>query len=227
MGDKLDLFQKFLITENAHIGISDFLINSVIIVILAFLWEFTYKNCAKSLSNRSLFAANFMLLAFTTMVIISVVKASLALSLGLVGALSIIRFRTAVKEPEELAYLFFTIAIGIGLGANQRLVVLTAFGVICALVWLRYKFTKHEDNQNLFFTIVCEEPKILPLNTVVEIMKNHFSTIELKRFDENVGTLEISFLIESESSNNLQNCKEELMKKSEKIKVTFIDNKSY
>ena len=49
----------------------------------------------------------------TTMLIISIVKSSLALSLGLVGALSIIRFRAAIKEPEELAYLFLAIGISI------------------------------------------------------------------------------------------------------------------
>ena len=48
------------------------------------------------------------------MLIITVVKTSLALSLGLVGALSIVRFRSAIKDPEELLYLFFSIAIGIG-----------------------------------------------------------------------------------------------------------------
>ena len=50
----------------------------------------------------------------------------LALSLGLVGALSIVRFRTAIKEPEELAFLFFAIGLGIGLGDNQRLITLLA-----------------------------------------------------------------------------------------------------
>ena len=63
-------------------------------------------------------------LGFTvaTVVVISIVKSSLALSLGLVGALSIVRFRSAIKEPEELAYLFLSIGIGLGLGAGQRVV---------------------------------------------------------------------------------------------------------
>ena len=59
------------------------------------------------------------MISLTTMFVIAVIKQSLALSLGLVGALSIIRFRTAIKDPEELANLFFAISIGIGLGANQ------------------------------------------------------------------------------------------------------------
>jgi len=50
----------------------------------------------------------------TTIFISTVVESSLALTLGLVGALSIVRFRTAVKEPEELSYMFLAITIGLG-----------------------------------------------------------------------------------------------------------------
>lgn len=56
------------------------------------------------------------------MLVITVVKSSLALSLGLVGALSIIRFRSAIKEPEELTYLFLAISLGLGFGANQTVI---------------------------------------------------------------------------------------------------------
>jgi hypothetical protein len=66
--------------------------------------------------------------------IITIVKSSLALSLGLVGALSIVRFRTPVKEPEELAYLFMAIAIGLGMGADYRLETSVGTILILALV---------------------------------------------------------------------------------------------
>ena len=71
----------------------------------------------------------------TTMLIITIVKSSLALSLGLVGALSVVRFRTAIKEPEELSYLFFTIAIGLGFGANQTLITVIGFVLIAISRW--------------------------------------------------------------------------------------------
>ena len=64
----------------------------------------------------------FIPLAIITTLVITVIKFSLALSLGLVGALSIVRFRAAIKEPEELVYLFFIIGIGLANGANQFLV---------------------------------------------------------------------------------------------------------
>jgi hypothetical protein len=72
-----------------------------------------YRRYGSSLSNRKVFSDVFWLLSVTTTVVIMVVKFSIALSLGLVGALSIVRFRAAIKEPEELVYLFLVIAIGI------------------------------------------------------------------------------------------------------------------
>ena len=59
------------------------------------------------------------MLSLITFLVILIVKSSLALSLGLVGALSIVRFRTPIKEPEELIYLFLAIALGLGYGAGQ------------------------------------------------------------------------------------------------------------
>ena len=134
MENKWNLFEKFLITENQTLSIEDFATNSVLIIILCWILGLTYQKVARSLSNKKDFANNFMILAFTTMLIISIVKSSLALSLGLVGALSIVRFRAAIKEPEELAFLFFSISIGLGLGANQIAIVLVAFLIFMAIL---------------------------------------------------------------------------------------------
>ena len=79
--------------------------------ILATAVQITYQLNADSLSNKKSFAKQFFLIATIVMIVISVVKSSIALSLGLVGALSIVRFRTAIKEPEELSYIFLAIGI--------------------------------------------------------------------------------------------------------------------
>ena len=76
----------------------------------------------RSMNNRVYFGNIFILLTITTCIVITIVKYSLALSLGLVGALSIVRFRAAIKEPEELVFLFLCIAFGIAFGSNQFLI---------------------------------------------------------------------------------------------------------
>ncbi|MCK5839973.1 MAG: DUF4956 domain-containing protein [Bacteroidales bacterium] len=227
MQDKWQLFQKFLITQNAEISVPDFLINSAIVVVLSLILQWTYFKCGKSLSNRRSFASNFILVAFTTMLIISIVKSSLALSLGLVGALSIVRFRAAIKDPEELSYLFFAISVGLGLGANQRIIVLVAFVILEAILWSRYFLTRKSDKQNLFFTISSNSPGSIRLSDIMNVVKNNFGAAELKRFDETKDMIEASFLIESSRPGNLQSCKEQLNNLSDDVKVMFIDNKGY
>lgn len=221
------MFQKFLITQTSEISVTDFLINSAIIVVLMLILRWTYLKCGKSISNRRSFASNFILLAFATMLIISIVKSSLALSLGLVGALSIVRFRNAIKEPEELAYLFLCISVGLGLGANQRTIVVIAFLIIVAILWARHLLSRKSEKQNLYLTISSASPGLIQLGMISDIVRRNFIAAELKRFDESNHLIEASFLIEIKQTKNLQDCKEELQKISPDVKVVFIDNKGY
>src|SRR5512141_151294 len=122
------------------------------LAIAAFLAQ-AYVHFGHALSNRKSFARNFLLLAVTTTLIISIVKSSLALSLGLVGALSIVRFRAAIKEPEELAYLFLAISVGLGLGAGQALLTLVALVLIIGLIVLRGLVTTPSRPANLYVTV--------------------------------------------------------------------------
>ena len=103
----------------------------MLLSILSYLIKLIYNRYSHSLSNKDYFSKNFVILGVTTCLVITIVKSSLALSLGLVGALSIVRFRAAIKEPEELVYLFLVIATGLGIGANQ--VKITILGVLVAL----------------------------------------------------------------------------------------------
>jgi hypothetical protein len=106
------------------------LVNLGLVLILGQILVWHYLRFSPVLSNKRKFSRVFVFVAATTMLVIAVVQRSLALSLGLVGALSIIRFRTPIKEPEELAYLFLSIGLGLGLGANQRVVTVLIFTVI-------------------------------------------------------------------------------------------------
>jgi hypothetical protein len=225
--NKWELFQKFLITSEEQIQTVDFLYNSIIIIILTVLLELTYRKCGKSLSNRKSFAFNFIMLGFTTMLIISVVKSSLALSLGLVGALSIVRFRAAIKEPEELTYLFFVISTGLGLGANLRGITIIAFLVMMAIIWGRYFITdfKKAGSYNLYFTVSGTNEN-LQLTKISETISKHFKRFELKRFDEQENFIEVAFLIETNKIENLEICKNELKQLNESLKVSYIDNRN-
>lgn len=123
---------NFFINENVEINLTTFSFNLIIVVLLTYLIKLVYNKYSQSLSNKDYFSKNFVVLGITTCIVITIVKSSLALSLGLVGALSIVRFRAAIKEPEELVYLFLVIATGLGIGANQ--VKITIVGIVVALI---------------------------------------------------------------------------------------------
>jgi hypothetical protein len=122
-------------------------------IILASLAAWFYSVHGRSFSKRSKLASNLPAQALITIQINYVVKSSLALSLGLVGALSIVRFRTAIKEPEELIYLFMAIAIGVGLGADQRLPTVLAMAIILGYLLVRAYTRPRPLRSNLFLNI--------------------------------------------------------------------------
>jgi len=99
---------------------------------LALYVRWLYGKFGASASDADSFTRVFPLLVIVTGGVIAIVKSSLALSLGMVGALSIVRFRAAIKEPEELAYLFLCVGIGLSLGAEQ-LYLAIAFVVISSI----------------------------------------------------------------------------------------------
>ncbi len=222
--NKWELFQKFLVTQEEQIQLPDFLINALIVILLAWLLEITYIKCGKSLSNRRSFGQNFILLGFTTMLVISVVKSSLALSLGLVGALSIVRFRAAIKEPEELSYLFLVISMGLGLGANLRLITITAFIIIVAFLWLRFLFGKKDIVNNLFLTVNTTN-KELSLHRIEVVLSKYFKHYQIKRFDDDKESLETAFLIESNKIADIDKFVAEMKNIDLEIRISFIDNK--
>jgi len=227
MENKWNLFEKFLITENVNLSVNDFLLNSLIIIIMTWILALTYRRVAKSLSNRKDFAANFMILAFTTMLIITIVKSSLALSLGLVGALSIVRFRAAIKEPEELAYLFFSISLGLGLGANQVYIVIAAFAVLMVILWVRFFLDGKDDSQNLFVTISSNSTQKPDLTEVQALMKKHFKRHQLKRFDEQDKMTEFSFVADIKQAANLESFRKDIQAKYSDVNISFLDSKAY
>ena len=119
MNNLNDLLSVQQFTEHS---ISAVLVNLFLCMILVSFIGWFYKKFSRSLGGKTHVGAILPLIGLTVFMVITVVKSSLALSLGLVGALSIVRFRTPIKEPEELGYLFLTIAVGLGFGAGFSLI---------------------------------------------------------------------------------------------------------
>ena len=210
-------------TEQVSVGIIVF--NLFLSAVLSLILGWVYTKYGSALSNRKQFARNFLPITMTTMFIITIVKSSLALSLGLIGALSIIRFRTAIKEPEELSYLFLTIAIGMGIGANQAIITIITLLTITAIICLKnINQNNVESGQNLYLTISSPAQDGNELNTIIKVLQKHCTNVNLKRFDENSNLLEVSFLVGFENYSQLEVSKSELQGLNDSIRVSFLDN---
>jgi hypothetical protein len=213
--------------SDAPLSVPDLLVNLVIGVILAVLVRWHFRRFGSTLSNRDEFAQVFPFIILTTILIISVVKSSLALSLGLVGALSIVRFRTPIKEPEELAYLFISIAIGLGLGASQSIpTIIATFFILGAMAGL--KWTKGDDfGKQLFLTIdwegdtaTAESGRLNALNTV---LLKHVDKSDLRRYDVRNGLLSATYLLDIHDDELLNTLIDDLRATFPDISVTFLD----
>ena len=166
-----------------------------------------------------------MIVGLTTFIIISIVKSSLALSLGLVGALSIVRFRTAIKEPEELGYFFMAIAMGLGMGANQLLPTVIGFIILMGIVILQHKGSTHTVTQNLLINLECEpQQKTTVIKKISDIVNATANQLEVKRIKHQDTVVSINFMLKVNSLEDLNKINEQLIEFDSKIQVTFIDN---
>ncbi len=156
---------------------------------LALYIRFLYKKCSASSSDTESISRVFPLLALVTTGVIAVVKSSLALSLGLVGALSIVRFRAAIKDPEELVYLFLCIGIGLATGAEQPLLAIALVGVASLFIYGMHVFSGGQRQQRLLLTITgAAEPHFAEgeasVMSAVEAVAGKYT---LQRFDVENG----------------------------------------
>ena len=115
-----------------------FFINLLVGGLLALAIRELYKRYSSTVINRESFADMLPLFTLSTIVVISVVQYSPALALGLIGALSIVRFRTSIESPEELVYLLVCVGLGVALGGNHMLLGVTSVCVLAPFViWLQ------------------------------------------------------------------------------------------
>jgi len=141
----MDEISKLLESQN-EFSYLYFLISLFLTVIYSLIVRYCYENYGNALGSKIFISRIIVFLAITTFLVISVVKQSLALSLGLVGALSIIRFRTAIKEAEQIVYFLVLTSISIACAANSFL-----FPVVLVLFIFAYTaFNSNQRNKKVY-----------------------------------------------------------------------------
>jgi len=210
------------LTAPAPLSLATLALNLLISIILSGTLAWIYTRYGTSLSNRARFSQSLPLLAMTTVLVISVVKSSLALSLGLVGALSIVRFRTAIKEPEELLYLFMSMVIGVGLGADQRGPTVVAVIVIVAFLLVRTLALPRKANNNLYLNVVTPNTDRAALQ-IRDILMKHTSGADLRRIDSSATSLQATYLVSFTNDEALFALMDALRAQLPACEVSFVE----
>ncbi len=220
-------FEDFLSDFSTDaINHQQFVLYALLAALLSFLLGQFYQRYGNSIANRKSLGRNFMFLTLSTMLIIYIVKSSIALSLGLVGALSIVRFRAAIKEPEELMYLFFAIAIGLGMGAGQAVITVLAYVLIMSLLMVQTAVLRQKrlkSSESMYVNISTSE---LTAEKVNEVLSGLFTMVELKRMDHFNGKLNLSYIIETEAIENIILAKDQLLALSPQLNFSFLEQRN-
>ena len=123
-----DIFKSSFLENITSISMLDMVIALVLAFLLGLFIFLVYKKSYSGVMYSASFGVTLIALSLITTLLIMTVVSNIVLSLGMVGALSIVRFRTAIKEPMDIAFLFWAIAVGIVLAAG--LIPLAVFGSI-------------------------------------------------------------------------------------------------
>lgn len=131
-----DIFKSSFLEKASSFSVMDFVLAMFVAFALGLFIFWVYKKTFHGVMYSAGFGVSLMAMAMITTFVILAVTSNVVLSLGMVGALSIVRFRTAVKEPMDIAFLFWAIGAGIVLGAG--LLPLAVFGslFIGAVLWI-------------------------------------------------------------------------------------------
>jgi hypothetical protein len=222
MPKELELFGA---DGSAPFSVTGLLINLAIGLVLAVIVRWHFLRFGSTLSNREELGGVLPFVLLTTVLIISIVKSSLALSLGLVGALSIVRFRTPIKEPEELAYLFISIAIGLGLGANQVLATVASSLFILLAMTVLKQYTAKGVGKNLYLSVNLDNVSSNndALESINLIIGKHVTSLDIRRLDQRSDGFDATYLLDITSTEDLMSLSRDLQGTHPAINITFLD----
>ena len=195
------LFQE--IFQNQSIGA-----NSIALVIFTLLMAFgvglfiywVYKKTFRGVMFSNNFALTLILMTVITAPVVVCIRNNVALSMGMVGALSIVRFRTAVKDPLDTGYMFWALTMGILLGAGQFLLAaLSVVGTAAVIFILRTMLKKGEDS----YLLVMRVNKAGEANAQKLMTKLRYQSLKNKTISNN--GIELTYEVRVEKSEAFLN----------------------
>ncbi len=192
-----DIFKSSFLENVTSISILDMVLAMALAFAIGLFIFFIYKKTYQGVMYSSSFGVTLVALTMITTLVILAVTSNVVLSLGMVGALSIVRFRTAIKEPLDIAFLFWSIAVGIVLAAGM--IPLAVFGSVIIGIILLIFVNKKSHLIPYIIVLSCDghdaEVK------ASELIKSKTQRMVVKSKSAQKGSLEINYEVRLKEDN--------------------------
>jgi len=192
-----DIFKSSFLENVTSVSILDMILTLVLAFGIGIFIFFVYKKTYKGVMYSSSFGVTLIALTMITSQVILAVTSNVVLSLGMVGALSIVRFRTAIKEPLDIAFLFWSIAAGIILAAGM--IPLAVIGSVIIGVILLVFVNKKSHKNPYIIVLTCQNQQ-----SELDAMKFIDSNVDrcvIKSKSAQNGLIEINMEVRLKSDN--------------------------
>lgn len=192
-----DIFKSKFLENVTSVSVLDMLLAMILAFAIGMFIFYVYKKTFSGVMYSSGFGVTLVALTMITTLVILAVTSNVVLSLGMVGALSIVRFRTAIKEPLDIAFLFWSIAVGIVLAAG--LIPLAVIGSILIGVFLLI-FVNRKSHVNPYIVVInCADHNSEQRAT--EFLKEQVTRLVVKSKTVSKGSIELNAEIRMKDDN--------------------------
>tara|TARA_B110000971_G_scaffold157237_1_gene160560 strand:+ start:539 stop:1213 length:675 start_codon:yes stop_codon:yes gene_type:complete len=219
--NQIESLDELIQMSSEQISLPFTIINLILCLIVSMIIRSYYINYSNSLTGKLHVGQIIPILSSVVFLVIVIVKSSLALSLGLVGALSIVRFRTPIKEPEELVYLFLSISVGLGFGAGYSLItsIIVFLILLFNYVFLNQKKTIKSSEYNL---VIERKSSDINFDELINSLSDFCNTVKFIRIDSENENHNIVLLVSIKSASSINDILKSLQK--ENTGVSFFES---
>ena len=186
-----------LISMQAKMPIQTVILVLVIAFLVSLIIYITYKNTYTGVMYNPRFNVSLIMITMVTTIVMVVIGSNISVSLGMVGALSIIRFRTAVKDPRDTAFIFWGVVSGLACGTQNYTIVIVGSIFICLILFLFKKFATRDNK----YILIVKGDKI-QLNDVERVISENLNYYNCKGKYINQNNVELIYDIRFKKEMN-------------------------
>lgn len=217
--------KDYFLSQSISLSWTEFLLKLFFSLVCSGIIAFAYYRYSSKVNTQKRYFYYIILLSIIVTTIIAIIKGSLALSLGMVGALSIVRFRTAIKDPAELIAFFSAITIGITVGADQPLIAFLFSLFVLLFSFIYFKTSLKREKLESEVLVIQVKKEAIDFNVLLtQIYASFNAVVQVKSTDLSRDQAELVLEINEATPEELQQLKSLLETDYAGYSIKFISN---